>query len=118
MTYPATTLEEAVVLSTVASNQLHDVINGDENTQIQVEDGSYIPSVRKAMKECFSSPHFGGQYKNLVISVSGTGYQGNITADRLVVESFDFKTNLLRNINVGFNGGVSGAGGLDTGSVS
>lgn len=118
MTYPATTLEEAVVLTTIASNQLHEVINGDENTQIQVEDGSYIPSVRKAIKDGLTYSEFGGQYKNLVVTVSGTGYQGTITADRLVVEDSSYACPVLRAVSVSFNGANSGVNGLDTGSMA
>ena len=66
----------------------------------------------------FSVGGFGGQYKNLVVTVSGVGYQGTITADRLVVESSDFKTKLLRNVNVAFNGAISGVNGIDSSSIS
>ena len=49
MTFPADTFEEAVDLSITASNQLHTILNGDSTTEVAVEDGSKIPSVRKAM---------------------------------------------------------------------
>ena len=61
---------------------------------------------------------FGGQYRNLVVTVSGVGYQGTITADRLIVESADFKTTVLRNINLVFNGENIGLNGLDAASIS
>lgn len=47
--YPADTFQEATELAIEASNQLHGVINGDANAEVIVEDGSKIPSVRKAM---------------------------------------------------------------------
>ena len=47
--YPADTFQEATEIAIVASNQLHGVINGDANAEVTVEDGSKIPSVRKAM---------------------------------------------------------------------
>ena len=47
--YPADTFQEATELAIEASNQLHSVINGDANAEVTVEDGSKIPSVRKAM---------------------------------------------------------------------
>lgn len=49
MTFPADTYSDAVDLSITASNQLHKILNGDSTTEITVEDGSKIPSVRKAM---------------------------------------------------------------------
>ena len=61
---------------------------------------------------------FGGQYKNLVVIVSGVGYQGTITADRLIVESGDFKAKVLRDINVEFNGANIGVNGLDAGTIT
>ena len=51
-TYPATTFEQAVELSIFASNQLHNVINGDATTTIETESGD-IPSVRKALVDNF-----------------------------------------------------------------
>lgn len=51
-TYPATTFEQAVELSIFASNQLHNVINGDATTTIETENGD-IPSVRKALVDNF-----------------------------------------------------------------
>lgn len=47
--YPADTFQEATEIAIEASNQLHGVINGDANAEVIVEDGSKIPSVRKAM---------------------------------------------------------------------
>ena len=47
--YPADTFQEATEIAIEASNQLHGVINGDANAEVTVEDGSKIPSVRKAM---------------------------------------------------------------------
>ena len=47
--YPAYTFQEATEIAIEASNQLHGVINGDANAEVTVEDGSKIPSVRKAM---------------------------------------------------------------------
>ena len=47
--YPADTFQEATEIAIEASNQLHSVINGDANAEVIVEDGSKIPSVRKAM---------------------------------------------------------------------
>lgn len=61
---------------------------------------------------------FGGQYRNLSVNVSGVGYQGTITAERLVVESEFFVATVLRNLSLSFDAATSGAGGLDTGSVA
>lgn len=49
MVFPADTFQEATEIAIEASNQLHGVINGDANAEVTVEDGSKIPSVRKAM---------------------------------------------------------------------
>lgn len=68
--------------------------------------------------ENISGGGFGGQYKNLVVTVSGVGYQGTITADRLIVESGDFKAKVLRNINVAFNGSNVGINGIDSSNMS
>lgn len=46
--YPADTFQEATEIAIEASNQLHKILNGDSTTEITVEDGSKIPSVRKA----------------------------------------------------------------------
>ena len=46
--YPADTFQEATEIAIEASNQLHEILNGDSTTEITVEDGSKIPSVRKA----------------------------------------------------------------------
>ena len=56
--YPADTFQEATELAIEASNQLHSVINGDANAEVTVEDGSKIPSVRKAYTDSlfFLSP--------------------------------------------------------------
>lgn len=58
MAYPATTFEEAVDLSITAANQQHQIINGSATEQVQIEDGSYIPTVRKALVDnlYFKSP--------------------------------------------------------------
>ena len=58
MTFPADTYSDAVDLSITASNQLHKILNGDSTTEITVEDGSKIPSVRKAYTDSlfFLSP--------------------------------------------------------------
>ena len=58
MAYPADTFETAVDLSITASNQLHTILNGDSTTEVAVEDGSKIPSVRKAYTDSlfFLSP--------------------------------------------------------------
>lgn len=58
MTYPATTFEEAVDLTITAANQQYQVINGSATEQVQVEDGSYIPTIRKAIVDnlYFKSP--------------------------------------------------------------
>ena len=61
---------------------------------------------------------FGGQYKNLVVTVSGVGYQGTITADRLVVENDNFECKLLRNISLSFDGATVGINGLDVGVIA
>lgn len=53
MTYPASTFGEAVVLTTTASNQFHQIINEDGTTSVPIEDGSLIPTVRKALLENF-----------------------------------------------------------------
>ena len=47
-TYPATTFEQAVELAIFSSNQLHNVINSDALSVIEIEDGQ-IPSIRKAL---------------------------------------------------------------------
>lgn len=66
--YPADTYQEATELAIEASNQLHDVINGDANAEVIVEDGSKIPSVRKAMVDSlYFLPHIAweqGEYEN------------------------------------------------------
>ena len=56
--YPADTFQEATEIAIEASNQLHRVINGDATTEITVEDGSKIPSIRKALVDntYFRSP--------------------------------------------------------------
>ena len=64
-----------------------------------------------------SAAGFGGQYKNRTVNVSGNGYQGSITADCIVVESIDFKSKVLRNINVSFNGANAGPNGIDENSI-
>lgn len=46
--YPATTFTQAVELTIFASNQLHDVINGDALTTVETENGD-IPTLRKAL---------------------------------------------------------------------
>ena len=51
MTFPADTYSEAVDLTITASNQLHTVINGDSTTEITIEDGSKIPSLKKVQVE-------------------------------------------------------------------
>ena len=51
--YPADTFQEATEIAIEASNQLHGVINGDANAEVTVEDGSKIPSVRKALIDNF-----------------------------------------------------------------
>ena len=61
---------------------------------------------------------FGGQYRNLVVTVSGVEYKGTITADRLVVEGADYSTKILRNVNLSFDGANSGVNGLDTGTAA
>ena len=56
--YPADTFQEATEIAIEASNQLHGVINGDANAEVTIEDGSKIPSVRKALVDnmYFRSP--------------------------------------------------------------
>lgn len=56
--YPADTFQEATEIAIEASNQLHQIINGDATTEIIVEDGSKIPSVRKSQSDSmyFKSP--------------------------------------------------------------
>jgi len=58
LAFPADTYSEAVDLSITASNQLHTILNGDSTTEVTVEDGSKIPSVRKAYTDSlfFLSP--------------------------------------------------------------
>ena len=72
----------------------------------------------KADIDNISVAGFGGQYKNLAVIVSGTGYAGTITADGIVAESSDYKTSVIRGLNVSFNGATAGAGGLDTGVIA
>lgn len=50
--YPATTFTQAVELTIFASNQLHDVINGDALTTVETENGD-IPTLRKALVDNF-----------------------------------------------------------------
>ena len=49
--YPATTFQEAVELTIEAANQQAQVVRGDANTEVTVEDGSTIPSIRKAQTD-------------------------------------------------------------------
>lgn len=58
MGFPAATFEEAVELTITASNQQHQIINGTATEEVQTEDGSYIPTVRKALVDnlYFKSP--------------------------------------------------------------
>lgn len=49
-TYPATTFEQAVELTIFSGNQMHDVVNGDAQTEVETESGN-IPTVRKALVE-------------------------------------------------------------------
>lgn len=51
-TYPAKTFTQAVELTIFASNQLHDVINGDALTTVETESGD-IPTLRKALVDNF-----------------------------------------------------------------
>lgn len=85
------------------------------------EQATQLAARTKKLKEDIeniSPVGFGGQYKNLVVTVSGVGYQGAITADGIVVESSDYKTSVIRGLNVSFNGATAGAGGLDTGVIA
>ena len=85
------------------------------------EQATQLTARTKKLKEDIeniSPVGFGGQYKNLVVTVSGVGYQGTITADRLVVESSDYKPKVLCNINVEFNGANIGVNGLDVNSIT
>ena len=50
-TYPADTFREGVELTILASNKLHKVINGLSTESVQIEDGSYIPSLKKAFTD-------------------------------------------------------------------
>ena len=50
--YPATSLSDAVSLTIEDSNLLHDVINGDSVTSIEVDDGP-IPALRKSITDNF-----------------------------------------------------------------
>lgn len=50
--YPATTFTQAVELTIFASNQLHDVINGDALTTVETENGD-VPTLRKALVDNF-----------------------------------------------------------------
>ena len=50
--YPASSLSAATSLTIANSNIQHEVINGDDTTEITVDDGN-IPSLRKAMKDNF-----------------------------------------------------------------
>lgn len=51
--YPANTFKESVDLTIEAANQIAQVVRGSGNTEIMVEDGSTIPSVRKALLDNF-----------------------------------------------------------------
>ena len=68
--------------------------------------------------ENISPVGFGGQYRNLVVTVSGVGYQGTVTADCIVVEGDDFSSKLIRGVNLSFNGANSGQNGLDNGAMT
>lgn len=48
--YPSTTYEQAVTSVVFTSNQLHQVINGDNISTVEAEDGP-IPTVRKVLKD-------------------------------------------------------------------
>lgn len=49
----ATTYAEAVEQTIIAGEQLHQIINGTSLTEVTVEDGSKIPTVRKALIDNF-----------------------------------------------------------------
>ena len=49
----ATSYSEAVEQTIVAGEQLHQIINGTATTEITVEDGSAIPTIRKALVDNF-----------------------------------------------------------------
>ncbi len=49
----ATSYSGAVEQTITASNQLHDIINGAGDVEVAVEDGSTIPTVRKALIDNF-----------------------------------------------------------------
>lgn len=62
----ATSYSEAVEQAIISSNQLHDLVNGAGDAEVTVEDGSTIPTVRKALIEnfYFKSPIDWEQGKN------------------------------------------------------
>lgn len=49
----ASTYNEAVEQTIIAGEQLHQIINGSATTEVTVEDGSKVPSVRKALLDNF-----------------------------------------------------------------
>lgn len=61
---------------------------------------------------------FGGLHKGLVVTISGTGYQGTISCQRLVLEGYNNSVLNARNINLTFDAGEVGLNGLDTGAVA
>lgn len=61
---------------------------------------------------------FGGVVRGLVVTVTGTGYQGTIQCSRCIVEGYDGGVSMLKNVNLTFNAASVGANGLDTGAIS
>lgn len=49
----ATTYNEAVEQTIIASEQLHQIVNGSATTEVTVEDGSKIPTIRKSLIDNF-----------------------------------------------------------------
>ena len=47
------TYSEAVEQTITAGEQIHQIVNGTATTEVTVEDGSKVPSIRKALLDNF-----------------------------------------------------------------
>ena len=83
-TYPATNFDEAVALIEQDSNIFHDVLNGDSNTNVSLDNGT-VPSIRKAIQDmaAYKAPiaWANGQTENdiLQLRVFGSDYYRPLT---------------------------------------
>ncbi|AUR86389.1 hypothetical protein NVP1084O_182 [Vibrio phage 1.084.O._10N.261.49.F5] len=64
MTDKATNFNEAVALIVPDSNRLHDIVNGEADQVVTIEDGSTVPTVRKTLVDNF-------KFKNPIDWVQG-----------------------------------------------